>query len=238
MGKFLYQKAREEIISLIQDGEIKPSEKIMPERELSELLGYNRMTIKKAINSLVAEGVLMKKRGAGTFLLGTDSSNKFDIGDEAPISLSQGIKVKGMTSSSFVESFKIIYDTPELMTIFNEFFEFFELIRVREADSEVVSIQKAYFPFRLFKDAHRYDFSQFSLYDYMEYKNKRPITFKKKFFARCVEEDMKLEKIGARVGEYVLCIEYLGYTEQGELVEYTQSFFDSNKVNLAIEIPR
>ncbi|MDT2753875.1 winged helix-turn-helix domain-containing protein [Enterococcus pseudoavium] len=85
MGKFLYQKAREEIISLIQDGDIKPSEKIMPERELSELLGYNRMTIKKAINSLVAEGVLMKKRGAGTFLLGTDNSNKFDIGDEAPI---------------------------------------------------------------------------------------------------------------------------------------------------------
>ena len=39
MGKFLYQKAREEIISLIQDGDIKPSEKIMPERELSELLG-------------------------------------------------------------------------------------------------------------------------------------------------------------------------------------------------------
>lgn len=49
---------------------------------------------------------------------------------------------------------------------------------------------------------------------------------------------MNLEKIGARAGEYVLCIEYLGYTEQNELVEYTQSFFDSNKVNLAIEIPR
>lgn len=238
MGKFLYQEAKEEIIKLIQSGLFKPNEKIMTERELSSLLGFNRMTIKKAISSLVEDGVLFKRRGSGTFLLGNVTSNRFEIGDEAPVSLSQGIMVRGMSSSSFVESFKLVYDLPDLMAIFSDYFEFFELIRVREADNEAVSIQRAYFPFRLFKDAHRYDFSQFSLYDYMEYKNKRPIKFRKRFFAKRVENDQILEKLGARPGEYVLCIEYLGYTEQDELVEYTQSFFDPEKVNLAIETKR
>ncbi|MBO0453511.1 GntR family transcriptional regulator [Candidatus Enterococcus murrayae] len=238
MGKFLYQEAKEEIIKLIQSGSFKPNEKIMTERELSSLLGFNRMTVKKAIASLVEDGVLFKKRGSGTFLLGDIASNRFEIGDEAPVSLSQGIMVKRMSSSSFVESFKLVYDLPDLMEIFDDYFEFFELIRVREANNEVVSIQRAYFPFRLFKDAHRYDFSQFSLYDYMEYKNKRPTKFSKRFFAKRVENDELLEKLGACSGEYVVCIEYLGYTDQNELVEYTQSFFDPEKVNLAIETKR
>ncbi|MFI3618895.1 GntR family transcriptional regulator [Enterococcus avium] len=238
MGKFLYQQAKEEIIKLIQKGAFKPQEKIMTERELSNHLGYSRMTIKKAVTSLVADGILYKKQGAGTFLVGNDHSNRFEIGDEAPISLSQGIKVKGMSSSSFVESFKLVYDRTDLMEFFPDYFEFFELIRVREANNEAVSIQKAYFPFRLFKDAHRYDFSQFSLYDYMDYKNKRPIQFRKKIFAKRVEDEESLKKLGARAGEYVLCIEYLGFTAGGELVEFTQSFFNSNKVHLAIEIDR
>jgi GntR family transcriptional regulator len=238
MGNFLYQEAKEKILALIEEGIFKPNQKFMTERELAEKLGYNRMTIKKAMNALVEDGVLEKRRGAGTFLTEYGHSSRFNIGDKSPISLTQGIRTKGMTSSSFVESFQLIYYTPKLMEIFPEYYEFFELIRIREADGKPVSIQYAYFPFRLFKDAHRYNFSQFSLYDYMEYKNKRPVKFKKKLAAFRVEDEELFSKINARAGEYILRFEYYGYTAHDELVEYTEAFFDPNQINFTTEIER
>ena len=235
MGKFLYLEAKRKIVEMIQGGDFGSNDKILSERELADILGYSRMTVKKAIGSLVEDGVLYKKRGAGTFLSNEGHSNRFEVGDESPLSLTQGIRIKGMESSSFVESFKLVYDDPELMAVFPEYFEFFELIRVREANEDKVSLQIAYFPFRLFKDAHRYDFGSFSLYDYMEYKNKRPVKFKKQLYASRVEDEKQFSKINMRPGEYVLCIEYCGYTDQNELVEYTKSFFNPEKITFNVE---
>jgi GntR family transcriptional regulator len=236
MAHFLYQEAKEKIIHMIETGEFKPNEKIMTERQLAEMLQYKRMTIKKAVDSLVEDGVLIKKRGAGTYLVEREHSKRFEIGDDSPLSLTQSIRIKGMTSSSFVESFKLIYNDEKLMKIFSDYFEFYELVRVREADGEAVSIQKAYFPFRLFKDAHRYDFTHLSLYDYMDYKSKKPVHLKKRLKAYRVNEDPLFDYLHAKEGEYVLCFEYFGYTENNELVEYTQSFFETSKINFKMDM--
>lgn len=117
MGKFLYLEAKRKIVEMIQGGDFGSNDKILSERELADILGYSRMTVKKAIGSLVEDGVLYKKRGAGTFLSNEGHSNRFEVGDESPLSLTQGIRIKGMESSSFVESFKLVYDDPELMAV-------------------------------------------------------------------------------------------------------------------------
>ena len=67
MGKFLYLEAKRKIVEMIQGGDFGSNDKILSERELADILGYSRMTVKKAIGSLVEDGVLYKKRGAGTF---------------------------------------------------------------------------------------------------------------------------------------------------------------------------
>ncbi len=48
---------------------------------------------------------------------------------------------------------------------------------------------------------------------------------RKQFYASRVEDEKQFSKINMRPGEYVLCIEYYGYTDQNELVEYTKIFF-------------
>ena len=48
----------EQLRDLIFRGELKPGEKIMPERNLSEALGVSRTTVRNAINKLVVLGLL------------------------------------------------------------------------------------------------------------------------------------------------------------------------------------
>lgn len=60
----VYDQLRE----IIFRGEIKPGEKIMPERELSEVLDVSRTSVREAINKLVALGLLEQRQGQGTFV--------------------------------------------------------------------------------------------------------------------------------------------------------------------------
>lgn len=47
----------------------KPGDKLPNENELSEELGVSRTTLREAVNNLVAQNVLEKKRGRGTFVV-------------------------------------------------------------------------------------------------------------------------------------------------------------------------
>ncbi len=58
----------EQIRDLIYKGELKPGDQIMPERELAELLGVSRPTIREAIQRLVSMGLLEQRQGQGTFV--------------------------------------------------------------------------------------------------------------------------------------------------------------------------
>lgn len=58
----------EQIRDLIYVGQIKPGEKIPPERELAETMGVSRPTIREAVGKLVNMGLLEQHQGQGTFV--------------------------------------------------------------------------------------------------------------------------------------------------------------------------
>jgi DNA-binding LacI/PurR family transcriptional regulator len=69
-----YEQIKENILNRITSGEYKTDEKIPSERELCELYSVSRTTIRKAIDELVAEGILTRKSGRGTFVIGNNGS--------------------------------------------------------------------------------------------------------------------------------------------------------------------
>jgi DNA-binding FadR family transcriptional regulator len=56
------------ILMLIQDGQLKPGDKLPSEQELTQLFGLSRPTIREAIHSLVARNILDVTHGRGTFV--------------------------------------------------------------------------------------------------------------------------------------------------------------------------
>lgn len=67
--------AKEYIIAQIEQGKLKTGDKLPNERQLSEQLNVSRVSLREAICSLTAEGILVSRQGAGTFV-GSYNSEK------------------------------------------------------------------------------------------------------------------------------------------------------------------
>jgi len=63
----------EQIRDLIFRGDLKPGDKMMPERELMKEMGVSRNSVREALNKLVAIGLVDQRQGQGTFVRGLGS---------------------------------------------------------------------------------------------------------------------------------------------------------------------
>jgi GntR family transcriptional regulator len=66
----LYHQLAERLFAQIQGGEYPPGERIPSEHELAERYGLGRPTVRQATDALVQRGVLLRRRGSGTFVRG------------------------------------------------------------------------------------------------------------------------------------------------------------------------
>jgi GntR family transcriptional regulator, transcriptional repressor for pyruvate dehydrogenase complex len=84
---------------MIHRGELRPGDRLPPERDLAKLLGVSRPTLRAGIRSLAAVGVLESRQGAGTFVV---------KGHESPVldssSLSLMASLHGFTSEEMFEA--------------------------------------------------------------------------------------------------------------------------------------
>src|SRR5205085_2410901 len=93
----------EEVISqlreMIHRGELRPGDRLPPERDLAKLLGVSRPTLRAGIRSLATVGILQSKQGAGTFVAMADESLTLD---SSPLRMLSALH--GFTSDEMFEA--------------------------------------------------------------------------------------------------------------------------------------
>jgi len=67
-GFALYRQIKQDLTGRIERGELSPGDALPSERELCERYGVSRPTIRQATQDLVREGLLVVRRGVGTFV--------------------------------------------------------------------------------------------------------------------------------------------------------------------------
>jgi DNA-binding LacI/PurR family transcriptional regulator len=65
---YLYEKIHRRLMDEISSGARKPGDKLPTELELANDYGVSRITSKKALNMLAQQGLVVRKRGLGTFV--------------------------------------------------------------------------------------------------------------------------------------------------------------------------
>lgn len=65
-----YQILMEHIRKDISEGRYKTGDKLMSENQLSAAYGFSRQTVRQALGILEQEGVLVRRRGSGTYIAG------------------------------------------------------------------------------------------------------------------------------------------------------------------------
>src|SRR6266568_569495 len=63
-----YKRIQGTIVKLLESGQLKPGDVVDSERELAKIHGVSLMTARHALAGLEREGMVMRRRGAGTFV--------------------------------------------------------------------------------------------------------------------------------------------------------------------------
>jgi len=64
----LYENVIEQIMELIKNNELKPVDKLPPERELAEKLSISRGSLRQAFRVLESKGLIKSKPGGGRYI--------------------------------------------------------------------------------------------------------------------------------------------------------------------------
>lgn len=62
----LYAQLQDQIETAIRSGDIKPGESLPSEREIAGISNVSRITVRKAVQALVRDGLVIQKQGSGT----------------------------------------------------------------------------------------------------------------------------------------------------------------------------
>lgn len=161
----LWIQALQLIRAEIDEGALQPGMRLPPERELCQQLNISRMTLRKALNQLVEDGVLNSSHGRGWYVAKAQAADR-----EWPSNLesfSETAARMGLTASSRVltaharpanldeaEDLGIAPGTP-----------LFRLERVRLLDGVPIALDLTRIAASLVPDLGEHDFSSESFYD-------------------------------------------------------------------------
>jgi len=73
----LYRQIKSLIVQALESGEWRPGEAIPSEQELAARFGVSQGTVRKAVDELAAENVLVRKQGKGTFVVSHHDPRQF-----------------------------------------------------------------------------------------------------------------------------------------------------------------
>jgi DNA-binding GntR family transcriptional regulator len=147
--------------SSIRRKRIRVGEMLPPETELADRFGVNRMTVRKALNKLVVEGMIVRERGKGTFLL-SDSPRELVYNLEVSTGIYADLQRYGVTPSMELLRSEVIQadeKTAQILSLENDN-RVIALEYLFFGNNEPVMYEECYLPYIEFQELLEYDLNQ------------------------------------------------------------------------------
>ncbi len=228
----LYLRIKRMVQDAIAADELKQGDGVPSERDVAELLQVSRVTVRKAFSELVAEGVLLQKRGSGTYVHG--ALQRIEQPLSRLTSFSEDMKLRGLATEADWLSRSSGLPTPEeamkLSISPSEHISRFQ--RLRRANGVPLAIEHAVVPAKFLPDPALV--SQ-SLYAALEARNFRPVRALQRLHATSLSlRDAALLDLAE--GSPALFIERISYLADGRVVEYTRSHYRGDSYDFVAEL--
>ena len=217
--KIIANSIRKRIIK----GDYVSDQKLPSEKEIGDEFVASKLTVKKALDILVGEGLIIKRRGAGTFVksLSVDEMERLIVDNQ----------MRGTTGfnpdkkvTSKVLSFSVVQASQLVSRKLNlvEASPVYEIYRVRLVDGSPSVIEKTYMPLDVISGLTKKNVEG-SIYEYIEEKlglkiesGHRTITVRK-------AADFEADELALEYGDPVGIAEQIGYLNTGVQFEYSIS---------------
>lgn len=106
----IYEQIKEQIIKLINCGELKSGDQLQSLRQLSSELSININTVKRALSELEDQGIVYSVAGKGVFIADTQNSDAFLTSSLETVETAiTNAKVLGVQKSDILKLIENIY---------------------------------------------------------------------------------------------------------------------------------
>ncbi|MDN3650449.1 GntR family transcriptional regulator [Reinekea marina] len=229
----LYTQLARSLSQAIHEGMLEDGDFLLPQRDLAEQLGVSRVTLRKAVESLVKEGLLVQRQGAGTMVT---RGVKQNIHKNLAVlnSFTEDMQARGMTPTSSWVSRATLQASPKEAKALNlsPGSMVSRFTRVRYASDTAMAYEIASVPAYIINDANEVGES---LYAYLDTKKARPVRALQTMTAINADKSVS-ESLNIAPNDAVLYIERQGFALNDSPIEFTRSWYRGDIYDFVTEL--
>lgn len=227
-----YQQLAAHIAAAARSGLLATGDQLPPERDLAGLAEVSRVTVRKAVAQLVAEGLIEQRRGAGSFI--GAAAPKLEQSLSSLVSFTENMKARGKTSSSLIIEQGLFVPQPEEMVSLglSAGDRVARVVRLRSADGVAMALESSSLPEDILP---RPDRVKTSLYAVLRERGCAPSRAIQRVTAASLN-DANARQLGMAQGAAVLDIKRTGYLGTGRPIEYTRGLYRPDLYDFVSEL--
>jgi GntR family transcriptional regulator len=225
----LYMQLQHTLRAAIQSGVLAADTAIPAERNLAEDLEISRITVRKAVDGLVEEGLLVKRRGAGTFV-----TRRFEKNFSTLSSFSEDMLARGrVPRSKWLSKAQGIVAPEEALSLgLSPGSEVCRFVRIRYADGTPMALEYTTLPAFCLPPLNQITSS---LYAALELTGHRPVRALQRLRAVALTAE-HAETLGVAPGAPGLFIERRGFLADGRTCELSHSYYPCDAYDVIAEL--
>ncbi|WP_294284178.1 GntR family transcriptional regulator [uncultured Sphingomonas sp.] len=225
----LYMQLAQRLREHIDGGGIDPGSALPSERELSEMAGLSRVTVRKGIKQLIDEGVVVSKHGSGTFV-----ARRIETAGAKLNSFSDDTRSRGQDPGVvwIYKSYALATEEEAAVLEVPPDVRVARLGRVRLAGDEPLAIEHAVIPAMFMPDL---DALGDSLYQALDVHGFRPTSGTQRIRASLATET-EAGILSVRQHSEVLRIERRTRIPDGRIVEFTRSVYRGDRYEFVTDL--
>ncbi len=230
----LYFQLYDILLEKITSGEYKPGELLPTENDLIETYNISRVTVRKAMDMLMSDGLIMKRRGYGSYV----QPRKVEQTMKRVLHFSEEMEKKGyasstdMLSNELLPASKIIADALQI----DEGCPLVRVTRLRYANGVPLCMEIAHLVYQACPEVYGTDFSKTSLRNFLAQKyGVIWATARQKIYA--INANAKIAgSLDVKENSAMIYIERVSFTADGKPGEYLQSYYRGDSYYLTTEL--
>jgi GntR family transcriptional regulator len=228
----LYVKLQQALAAAIQNGRLKSGDALPPERDLAEYASISRVTVRKAVDELVRQGLLVRRHGSGTFV--AKPVEKVEQPLSRLTSFTEDMARRGRTSRAHWIERGIFTPSPDEMMMLGlpAGGLVARLERLRIADENPLAIERASVSAEFLPDPENV---VQSLYTALEERGVRPVRAIQRISAKIIK-DQEADLLDVASGSAGMTIERISYLPSGKVIELTRSLYRADAYDFVAEL--
>ncbi|MGV3550565.1 GntR family transcriptional regulator [Rhizobium sp.] len=228
----LYVKLQQALAGAIRSGRLKSGDALPPERDLAEYASISRVTVRKAVDELVRQGILVRRHGSGTFV--AKPVEKVEQPLSRLTSFTEDMARRGRTSRAEWFERGLFTPSPDEMVMLGlpTGGLVARLGRLRVADESPLAIERASISAEFLPDPENVGQS---LYAALEERGVRPVRAMQRISAKIIK-DQEAEMLDVASGSAGMTIERISYLPSGKVIELTRSLYRADAYDFVAEL--